>query len=99
MMTGGRRREQRPVSRGRKDMAATIDDYRWLVSDAAAPWLTIARNARAGYRGLRSKAQPGAAAVQLLTRLRKDLSAERAHLIIEQLELRQRAREKFSWAD
>ena len=69
-------------------MSATLDDYQWLVSDAAQPWLT--------------RLQPeleGLATPAMLKRLRKDLSAERVHLVVEQVELRQRAREKFSLAD
>src|SRR5437773_2986917 len=67
-------------------MTATLDDYRWLVSAAADPWLVAAH------------AESGADTIGLLSRLRKDLSAERAHLVVEQIELRLRAREKFSRA-
>ena len=35
----------------------------------------------------------------LRERLRKDLSLQRAHLVVEQIELRRRAREKFSLAE
>ena len=64
-----------------------LEDYRWLVSDAAAAWLArVAADA------------PGDPAV-LIPRLRKDLSAARAHLVVEQLDLRSRARDKFSFAD
>ena len=62
-----------------------LDDYRWLVSEAAEPWLAIARE---------ENLVPA-----LIWRLRRDLFAERAHLVIEQIELRQRAREKFTLAD
>ena len=41
----------------------------------------------------------GQVSVALTTRLRKDLSAERAHLVLEQIDLRQRAREKFTRAE
>jgi hypothetical protein len=67
-----------------------LDDYRWLVSETAQPWLV-----RVGEE-LIAAGGPSAA---LLARLRKDLSAARAHLIVEQVELRRRAREKFSLAD
>ncbi|HZN32933.1 MAG TPA: hypothetical protein VFB80_03910, partial [Pirellulaceae bacterium] len=69
-------------------MSATLDDYQWLVSDAAQPWLTRLQPE------LERLATPA-----MLQRLRKDLSAERVHLVVEQVELRQRAREKFSLAD
>ena len=68
----------------------TLDDCRWLVSDAATPWLARVREELADYHG------PTAG---LLSRLRKDLSPERAHLVVEQVELRRRAREKFALAD
>src|SRR3954454_15048809 len=90
MMAFGQRQEQRSEVRGRKRMAATIDDYRWLVSDAAARWLAIARG---------EAESPSSAVVRLVSQLRKDISLERAHLVVEQIELRGRAREKFSQAD
>jgi hypothetical protein len=68
----------------------TLDDCRWLVSDAAMPWLARVRDQLADSHG------PTAA---LLSRLRNDLSPERAHLVVEQVELRRRAREKFALAD
>ncbi|MCI0361898.1 MAG: class I SAM-dependent methyltransferase [Planctomycetaceae bacterium] len=71
-------------------MNSSLDDYRWLVSDAAAPWLVRVREELAAVGG------PSAA---LVNRLRKDLSAQRAHLVIEQCELRERAREKFALAE
>ena len=64
-------------------MAARLDDYRWLVSEAALPWL---ERASAG------------ATTRLIAGLRKELSAERAHLVAELGELRGRAREKFTQA-
>jgi hypothetical protein len=67
-----------------------LENYEWLVSEAARPWLQRASDELAIARG------PSAA---LLTRLRKDLSAERAHLVVEQVELRRRARDKFSLAE
>jgi len=74
-------------------LATSIDDYRWLVSDVARPWLALAREA------VDSHAQFGEVLVRLTSQLRKDLNSERTHLVIEQIELRQRAREKFSLAD
>src|SRR5262245_20406852 len=68
---------------------ATLDDYRWLVSDAARPWLAQARD----------ELQHAGLSPRYLQRLRQDLSAERAHLVVEQVEPRQRAREKFSQAE
>jgi hypothetical protein len=69
------------------DLAATLDDYRWLVSEAAA-WLELARD-EARRRD----------SVGLVVRLRKELSAERAHLVVEQVALRERAQEKFALAE
>jgi hypothetical protein len=63
-----------------------LDDYRWLVSEAAQPWLA------------RVDETPSAELAALVPRLRKELTAERAHLVVEQTELRRRAREKFSAA-
>jgi hypothetical protein len=70
--------------------ASTLEDFRWLVSDAAVPWLAAARE------GIK---HDGQASVGLISRLRKDLSAARAHLVVEQVDLRRRAREKFSLAE
>jgi THUMP domain-like len=69
-------------------VAAILDDFRWLVSEAAAPWLAIA-----------SEEEADGATARLLSRLRRDLSAERAHLVVELAELRRRAKEKFSLAE
>jgi THUMP domain-like len=60
-------------------------DYGWLVSDDAARWLDLAS----------AIAEPTPA---LAARLRKELSAERTHLVLEQAALRRRAAEKFSLA-
>jgi hypothetical protein len=68
----------------------SLEDYRWLVSEAARPWLERTRDELTAARG---------ASATLLNRLRKDLSAAQAHLLVEQVELRQRAREKFSRAE
>jgi hypothetical protein len=61
----------------------TLDDYHWLTSPAAQSWL----------------AEPAADPARLIPHLRKALSASRAHLIVETLELRHRARDKFRLAD
>ncbi|MDX1948249.1 MAG: hypothetical protein SFU86_22855 [Pirellulaceae bacterium] len=70
---------------------SSVEDYRWLVSDDGARWLARARDDLA--------AAGGQVTVALVQSLRKDLPAERAHLVCEQLELRERAREKFTRAD
>src|SRR5438309_11652058 len=82
-------------SQGPDKLAAAIDDYRWLVSDAANPWLTMAREESSNL----NRTHAGSVLVKLTSQLRKDLTAERAHLVIEQTELRQRAREKFTLAE
>jgi hypothetical protein len=59
------------------------DDYRWLVSNAAAAWLTqVAADTRPLARQT--------------AWLRKELSPARTHLVLEQVELRRRARDKFA---
>ena len=63
-------------------MPPTLDDYAWLVSDAAARWHAYV-------------AEPSESLVQLATALRKELTQARAHLVMEQAELRQRGRKKF----
>lgn len=63
-----------------------LDDYRWLVGSEAATWLD---QLAGGERSLLGRA----------ARLRKSLSAERVHLLLQQVELRARARRKFAAAD
>lgn len=59
-----------------------FDDYAWLVSDQAGSWL----------QEMTHSDEP----LHLqLSRLRKDLSTERARLVVEQCELRRRAEAKF----
>lgn len=70
------------------DVTASLDDHRWLTDEAARPWLARASDELAA----------GAPLVPMMARLRKDLSPERAHLVLSQVELRQRAQEKFSRA-
>jgi len=62
-----------------------LADYRWLVSPEAADWL-----ARAAAMDERTLSLGG---------LRRDLGAERARLVAEQVHLRRRAREKFPSAE
>jgi hypothetical protein len=64
----------------------SIDDYRWLVGADAQPWLEEASASRGNVLALTS-------------RLRKSLSAGQAHLVLQQVELRCKAREKFSAAE
>jgi hypothetical protein len=66
-------------------MPSTLEDLRWLTSAAAQPHLQ------------RCAAHTGQL-TQLVRRLRQALSAERAHLVIEQVELRRRGAEKFAQA-
>lgn len=70
-------------------MTASLDDYRWLTDSAARPWLKRAADELAA----------GTPLVTLVTRLRRELPAERTHVVLECLELRKRAREKFVRAD
>jgi SAM-dependent methyltransferase len=84
-----RLRIHEPGVRSQESVTATLDDYRWMVSDAAAPWQSVAREV----------SQLETVSVGLISRLRKDLSAERAHLVVEQVELRRRAQVKFSAAE
>jgi hypothetical protein len=65
---------------------ATLDDYRWLVSEAAQPWLALA-------------GEFSGQTVQLVSRLRKDLPAGHAALLMEQVALRRRARAKSTRAE
>ncbi len=59
-----------------------IEDYRWLISDQARPYLeSVAAEAEVSPR--------------LATSLRKDLTSTRTHLVLEQVELRRRATTKF----
>ncbi|HEY5313840.1 MAG TPA: hypothetical protein VIK18_15030 [Pirellulales bacterium] len=60
-----------------------LDDYRWLASGQADELLAAAAAA----------SEP---LVQLTARLRRELSAGRTHLVLEQVELRRRAKQKFA---
>jgi len=61
-------------------------DYRWLIGPEAARWFEAVTST------------DGRSLVQLVQRLRRDLPPGRAHLLIEQIELRRRGREKFPHA-
>ena len=62
-----------------------LDDYRWLVGAEAAAWLD-------------EVAVSTESLVRLASMLRRSLTASRSHLILEQVALRRRAREKFGQA-
>ncbi len=66
----------------------SIDDYRWLVSTAGADFIRAA-----------SELLAAGDIVAATSRLRKDLSPARTHLVIQQAQLQQRAREKFAAAE
>lgn len=65
---------------------ATSNDYRWLVSDEGSRWLTEVGQ---WTEPLHVQAD----------RLRRHLSPEQVHLVLEQWELRRRARRRFPLAD
>lgn len=67
-------------------MNTSLEDYRWLVSPEAEPWLEIV-------------AQEFTLDVRLAARLRRDLTPRRAALILGQAELRRKAVSKFPRAD
>lgn len=80
-MTG---RQENPFATTHHDTPGMPDpnDYRWLTSDEATPWLILA-------------AESGRTALQLADLLRRSLPRERAALVAEQCELRRRAAAKF----
>jgi hypothetical protein len=63
-----------------------LDDYQWLVSDDAAAWLDRA-------------CQTDQTLLAIAQELRKDLSPARAHLVLEQVELRHRAARSGKFVD
>jgi hypothetical protein len=67
----------------------TLDAYRWLTGDEAEPWLLKVAGDLAGK-------PPLPAAVRAL---RSQLGPDRAAAVLDQVELRGKAREKFSRAD
>ncbi|MCS7237744.1 MAG: hypothetical protein NZ899_05670 [Thermoguttaceae bacterium] len=66
-------------------MPGELDDYLWLISDEGARWLA---KLSVDERPLH----------QLVASLRRELSASRARLVVEQVALRRKAEEKFPWA-
>src|SRR5437762_11829418 len=91
------RRQEFGSGEREKMVAATVDDYRWLVSEAAGPSLAMA--SEVAKEAPRSRGPSRDVLTKITSQLRKRLTAERAHLVLEQLELRQRAREKFTLAE
>ncbi len=75
-----------PQSSTHQRIDASLDDYRWLTGTEAAPLL----------KTLAASTRPLAAEV---TQLRRRLSPARTHLVVEQVELRKRARAKFALAE
>jgi hypothetical protein len=69
---------------------AEIDDYRWLTGPEGAKWLAEAAA---------EQRKPGFSPVRLAARLRGQLSPARTGLVLEQVELRRRGKEKFARAD
>ena len=65
---------------------STADDFRWLISDEAAPILIEVQEAIA------NQVNP----LRIAKKLRKQISPERSALVMEQAKLRIRARKKFS---
>ncbi|HXT58789.1 MAG TPA: hypothetical protein VN699_09135 [Pirellulales bacterium] len=65
---------------------APLDDYRWLIGAEGRNWLA-------------EVAQAPGELPNVAGRLRKELSAARVHLLLEQVELRRRGQKKFSAAD
>jgi len=64
----------------------TLDDLRWLASTEGDKWLD-------------RLADETDVSPNLVSTLRKELSAERTHALLEQVDLRRRARDKFEHAD
>ncbi len=67
-------------------MQPAFEDYLWLISDAAEPYLA-------------ASAATATLSPAAIARLRRQLSAERVHLVVELSQLRRRARRKFSRAE
>ncbi len=68
---------------------AELADYQWLIGQEGDRWLKAAKTA----------VGEGASLTQLAAKLRRDLSTARTHLVLEQTELREKARPKFSLAE
>src|SRR5262245_17193270 len=71
------------------DPEAAAADYQWLVGPDGGRWLETAKSAEQEEKSL----------ANLAARLRQDLPVSRVHLVLEQLDLRRRAREKFRAAE
>ena len=65
---------------------STVDDFRWLISEEAAPILIEVQDA----------IEVQINALQIAKKLRKQISPERSALVMEQANLRIRAKKKFS---
>jgi len=74
----------------------TYDDFRWLLGNEGRAWLdgTSAPPGATGSASARARSDVAFAAA-----LRRELSAEQTHLVLEQIELRRRGRAKFALAD
>ena len=66
--------------------APTIDDYRWLVEGPGSEWLEKAVDSELSLSNATKQ-------------LRRELTAMQTHLVLEQTQLRSRARIKFNRAD
>lgn len=64
----------------------SIADWNWLTSEAGQAWIARAAEVQGD-------------ALRRTTRLRKELSRERTALVVEQVQLRERARSKFTAAE
>ena len=71
----------------------SIDDVRWLVSDEAKPLLAATQER------LFAKGNEAVDTLKVLKGLRKKISTPRANLVLQQAQLRQKARKKFDLAD
>jgi hypothetical protein len=67
-----------------------LDDYHWLVGTEAVKWFEIADSLAAA---------ADSSLIRLTQQLRAELSPARVHLILQQRELRKKAREKFPHAE
>lgn len=70
-------------------MSSNTNDYEWLISDAGRDHLA---------RTIQSSSS-GKSITSLVSKLRRELTPEQTHLILEQSRLRERAASKFSKAD
>src|SRR5947209_8078448 len=82
---GQDQQDQRRLSGVPRKSFSALADYQWLVSDAGRKWVECA-------------AASGDPPLRLDHERRKDLSAERARLVLEQVALRRKGAGKFSLA-